>query len=94
MRKFIVIFTSQVSTWLIHLYRLLLKLEELGWGEELSRMYPCERSRIYYTLLNQEPHQVGNFPQGKIYVSVLPTSISLTFVKQYGHRTVTTYSKP
>lgn len=61
-RKFIVIFKSQVSVRLIQLNRLLVKLEELGWGKEMSEMSPYERSNIYYTL--SKNHELGPFHQG------------------------------
>ena len=62
-----------------YLYRLLAKLEDLGWGEEISKMRSDESSDIYNTLLNKE--RIGTFAQGFICVLVLPTCASLIFVK-------------
>jgi hypothetical protein len=44
------------------LYRLLVKLEVLGWGEEISKMLSYDLSKMYHTFLKN--YELGSFAQG------------------------------
>lgn len=43
----------------MHFYRFLVKLDKIGWGEEISIMGSYERASICYTLLKEDEVGTG-----------------------------------